>query len=49
MIEEANDSGHKGQPYIIWVTKKDRLISQNVKHICSSPVTTEQYLYKYIK
>ena len=48
-IDEANDSDNKEQLFMIWVTKTDRLITQNTKLICSTPITTEQYLDEQIK
>ena len=49
VIEEANGSDTRGQSYIIWVTKTDRLMIQNMKHICSTLITTEQYLCEQLK
>ena len=41
IIEKANNSGHSGRSYKIRVIKTGRLIMQNTRHICSTPVTTE--------
>ena len=49
VIEEANGADSKGQLYIIWVTKKGRIITQNMKYICSTSLTSEKYLHEHIK
>ena len=49
VIEEANNSDHRGISYIIRVMKMGRLITQNIRHICSITIPTEQYLWEWIK
>ena len=49
VIKEAINSDHNGRFFIIRVTKTGRLIMQNTRHICSTPITTEQYLLEHIK
>ena len=49
VIKEPNSSDHRRRSYIIRVTKIGRLITQNIRHICSTPVTTEKYLWGQIK
>ena len=44
VIKEANNSGHSGRSFIIRVAKMGRLIMWNTRHICSTSITTEQYL-----
>ena len=40
---------HQEQSYIIRVMKTGRLITCNKRHICSIPITTEQYLWEQFK
>ena len=49
VIDEVNNSDHKGRSYIIRVVTMSRPITWNRRHICSSPVTTEKYLWEQIK
>ena len=49
VIKEVNGNNHRGWSYIIHVTKIGRLITQNMRHICSTPITMEQYLQEQIK
>ena len=49
VIEEANNSDHNGRSYIVRVIKMGRLIMWNTRHICSIPITTEQYHWEQIK
>ena len=49
VIEEANSSYHRGRFYIIRVMKMGRLITWNMKHKCSTPVTRQQYPCEQIK
>ena len=44
VIEEANNNGHIGRSYIITVMKTGRVITQNTRHICNTPIPPEQYL-----
>ena len=48
-IEEANSSDHRGRSYIIRVVKTGRLITQDMRYIGSTLVTTEQYLLVQVK
>ena len=49
VITEPNNSDHKGHSYTIWVTKTGRLIMKNLKHICNTTITSEEYLLEQIK
>ena len=49
IMEEMNGPGHQGQSYITRVMKMSRLIRHNIRYICNTPVTTEQYLQEQIK
>ena len=49
VIMEANGSYLRGCAYTIWATKADRLIMQSTKHICSTSMSTEQYLHGQIQ
>ena len=49
ITEETNASDHKGKSYISLVTNTGRLITQKMMHICSIPVTMEQYLCDWIR
>ena len=44
VVEEANGTDHQRQSFIIRVMKGGRLIMHNMRHIHSTPITTEQYL-----
>ena len=46
VIKEANISDHRGRFCISRVMKSGWQITLNMRHICSTPVTTEQYLWK---
>ena len=48
VIEEATSSDNRERSYIR-VMKMGTLITWNMMHICSTPVTTEQYLQEDIK
>ena len=48
IIEEANNNYHNGKCYVVTLTKTGRLIMQNTRHICNTPITTEQYLWEQI-
>ena len=48
-VEKANGTDQQGLSYIIRVTKTGRLTTQNMRYICSTPIGTEQYLWKQIK
>ena len=49
VVEEANSTDHHGWSYIIRVTKIERLIICHTRHIYSTPITTEQYLWEQIE
>ena len=49
IVAEANSMDNKEQAYIIWVTKMDRLITHNMRHICKTLIMAEQYLQEQIK
>ena len=49
-VEEVNNPDHQGQSYSVTrVMKTGRLIMLNMRHIYSTPSTTEQYLWEGIK
>ena len=48
VIEEANSSDHKGDCTSSW-PQTSRLITWNMKHIYSTPITLEQYLCEQVK
>ena len=49
ITEVANSCDHKGGSYIIRLMKKGTLIIWNMRYICSTPVSTGQYLWEQIK
>ena len=49
VIKEANSSDLNGRSYIIRVMKTGRIITWDIRHICSTQVTTEQYLLEQMK
>ena len=44
VIVDTNSTDHNGSSYIVRVTKKERLVTHNTKHICKTLITLEQYL-----
>ena len=49
VIEEANKIDHNGRSYTNRVMNTGRLIMQITRHICSTPITTQQYLWEQTK
>ena len=49
VIKEANNSDHSRRSYRTRVTNTGRLLMWNTRHICSTPITREQYLWEQIK
>ena len=44
VIVKPNNCDHRGCTYIIWVMNTGRNIMQNLKHICGTTITSEDYL-----
>ena len=49
ILKEAKSKDHRGGSFIIRVTIMGRLLTWNTRHICSTPITTEQYLQEQIR
>ena len=49
IITAANNSDQTERSYIIRVTKMGRLMTWNTRHTCSTPITTEQYIWEQIR
>ena len=46
---EDHGSDHRESTYTTWVTKTGRIITHNIKHICATPISVEQYLHDQIR
>ena len=49
MVEEMNVTDHQGQSCIIRVMNTGKLIMHNMRYICNTLISTEQYLWEQIQ